>query len=62
MMICKICKTKLFQKLLKNRKLLLDLLVEELLILKKKYNVKRKTILIKSINQDEELEHLIIRY
>jgi len=45
-----------FQKLLNDRKLLLNLLKEELSILKKKYNVKRKTKLIKNINQNEELE------
>ena len=45
-----------FQKLLTERKLLLKLLIEELLILKKKYNVKRKTKLLKNINQNEELE------
>ena len=45
-----------FQKLLNQRKLLLELLVEELLILKKKYNVKRKTKLLKNIDQNEELE------
>ena len=45
-----------FEKLLKERKLLLNLLIEELLILKKKYNVKRKTKLLKNINQNEELE------
>ncbi len=45
-----------FQKLLNERKLLLKLLIEELLILKKKYNIKRKTKLLKNINQNEELE------
>ncbi len=45
-----------FQKLLNERKLLLELLIEELLILKKNFNVKRKTKLLKNINQDEELE------
>ena len=45
-----------FQKLLNERKLLLKLLIEELLILKKKYNVKRKTKLLKNIDQNEELE------
>jgi len=47
-----------FQKLLNERELLLKLLIEELLILKKKYNVKRKTKIIKNINQNEELETL----
>ena len=45
-----------FQKLLNERKLLLNLLIEELSILKKKYNVKRKTKLLKNIDQNEELE------
>ena len=41
-----------------ERELLLELLIEELLILKKKYNVIRKTKIIKNINQNEELETL----
>jgi DNA gyrase subunit A len=45
-----------FQKLLNERKILLKLLIEELLILKKNYNVKRQTKLLKNINQNEELE------
>jgi DNA gyrase subunit A len=49
-------KKNYFQKLLDERELLLKLLIEELLILKKKYNVKRKTKLLKNINQIEELE------
>jgi len=51
-------KKNYFQKLLKERKLLLELLIEELLILKKKYNVIRKTKIIKNINQNLELETL----
>jgi len=47
-----------FQKLLNERELLLELLIEELLILKKKYNVIRKTKIIENINQNEELETL----
>jgi len=47
-----------FQKLLNERELLLELLIEELLILKKKYNVIRKTKIIKNINQNQELETL----
>jgi len=47
-----------FQQLLNERELLLKLLIEELLILKKKYNVLRKTKIIKNINQNEELETL----
>jgi len=49
-------KKKNLQKLLNERKLLLELLIDELLFLKKKYNVKRKTKLLKNINQSEELE------
>jgi len=44
--------------LLNERELLLELLIEELLVLKKKYNVIRKTKIIKNINQSEELETL----
>ena len=43
-----------FQKLLNERRLLLKLLVEELLILKKKYNVKKNKS-TKNIDQNEEL-------
>ena len=49
-------KKNYYQKLLKERNLLLELLIEELLILKKKYNVRRKTRLVKNINHNEELE------
>jgi len=49
-------KKNFLQKLLNDRKLLLDLLVKELLILKKKYNVKRKTSILKNIDQNEEQE------
>jgi len=51
-------KKNYFQQLLNTRELLLKLLIEELLILKKKYNVIRKTKIIKNINQNEELETL----
>ena len=51
-------KKNYFMKLLNERKLLLELLIEELLILKKKYNVIRKTKIIKNINQNQELETL----
>jgi len=51
-------KKNYFQKLLNERKILLELLIEELLKLKKKYNVIRKTKIIKNINQNEELETL----
>ncbi len=47
-----------FQKLLRERKLLLKLLIDELLNLKKLYNVKRKTKLLKNINENEEIETL----
>ena len=49
-------KKNYFTKLLNERKLLLELLIEELLKLKKKYNVTRKTKLRKNIDQNEELE------
>ena len=49
-------KKNYYQKLLNERTILLKLLIEELLILKKKYNVKRKTKLLKNIDQNEELE------
>ncbi|MCQ9203660.1 MAG: DNA topoisomerase 4 subunit A [Prochlorococcus marinus CUG1436] len=51
-------KKNYFQKLLNERGLLLELLIEELSILKKKYNVIRKTKIIKNIDQNEELETL----
>jgi len=51
-------KRNYFQKLLNERELLLELLIKELLILKKKFNVARKTKIIKNINQIEELETL----
>ncbi|OUL44141.1 hypothetical protein B0W81_00060, partial [Prochlorococcus sp. HOT_208_60] len=51
-------KKNYFQKLLNDRELLLKLLIEEFLILKKKYNVIRKTKVIKNVNQNEELETL----
>jgi len=51
-------KKNYFQKLLNERELLLELLIEEFLILKKKYNVIRKTKVIKNINQNEELKTL----
>jgi len=43
---------------LNERELLIELLIEEFLILKKKYNVIRKTKVIKNVNQNEELETL----
>jgi len=49
-------KKNYLQKLLNERKLLLQVLTDELFLLKKKYNVKRKTKLLKNIDQNEELE------
>jgi len=49
-------KKNYFQKILNEKNLLLNLLKEELLVLKKKYNVKRKTKLLENINENEELE------
>ena len=49
-------KKNYFQKLLNERRLLLELLMDEFLLLKKKYHVKRKTKLVKNIDQSEELE------
>ncbi len=49
-------KNNYLQKLLNERKLLLELLIDELLFLKKNYSVKRKTKLLKNIDQNEELE------
>ena len=49
-------KKNYLQKLLNERKLLLELLIDEFLLLKKKYNVKRKTRILKNIDQNEELE------
>ena len=42
--------------LLNNRDLLLELLIKELTSLKKKYNVKRKTKILKNIDQNNEIE------
>ncbi len=47
-----------FQNLLNERKLLLKLLIGELLTLKEKYHVKRKTKLLKNIDQNIELEKI----
>jgi len=55
-------KKNYFLKLLNERKLLLDLVVEELLKLKKKHDVKRKTKLLKNIDQNEELETINNKY
>ncbi len=49
-------KKKYLNNLLNNRRLLLDTLIEELKRLKKKFNVKRKTKILKDINQEEEID------
>ena len=62
-------KKQYLNNLLNNRDLLLETLIEELKHLKKKFNVKRKTRILKDINQKEEidtinnqiLENLIIK-
>ena len=51
-------KKNYFKKLLNERKLLLELLKEELFLLKKLHNIKRKTKLLKNIDENEELETL----
>ena len=57
--IQKLLKRKKYLKnLLDQREILLELLIEELCILKKKYNVKRKTKILKNINHDNELESI----
>ena len=47
-------KKEYLSKILNERKLLLELLVGELILLKEKYNVKRKTKILRNINQDNE--------
>jgi len=49
-------KKNYLSKLLNERTLLLELLINELIELKKKYNVKRKTKILKNINENNELE------
>ena len=49
-------KKNYLEKLLNERRLLLELLIDEFVFLKKKFNVKRKTKLLKNIDQNEELE------
>ncbi len=51
-------KTKYLDNLLKDRTLLLETLIEELKNLKKKFNVKRKTKILKDINQAAEIDTL----
>jgi len=49
-------KKKTLTDLLENRSLLLETLIEELKHLKKKFNVKRKTIILKDVNQEKEID------
>ncbi len=49
-------KKNYLNKLLNERKLLFELLIKELLKLKQKYNIKRKTKILKNIDQDNEIE------
>ena len=49
-------KKNYLNNLLNERKLLFELLIKELLILKQKYNIKRKTKILKNIDQDDEIE------
>ena len=49
-------KKKLLKNLLNKRELLLETLVEELKVLKVKYNVKRKTKIIYGVNRDIEID------
>ncbi len=49
-------KKKYLYNLLNKRSLLLETLIKELTRLKKKFNVKRKTKILKDVNQDEEID------
>ena len=49
-------KKNYLNKILNERKLLLELLIDELKFLKKKYNIKRKTKILKNINQTNEIK------
>ena len=49
-------KKKYLGNLLNNRRLLLETLIEELKHLKKKFNVKRKTKILKNVNQEKEID------
>ncbi len=49
-------KKKYLKNLLHDRTLLLETLIEELKFLKKKFNVKRKTKILKNINQEKEID------
>ncbi len=51
-------KKKNLSNLLNNRNVLLETLIEELINLKKKFNVKRKTKILKDINEAEERDNL----
>ncbi len=49
-------KKKYLSNLLNNRSILLETLIEELKTLKTKFNVKRKTRILKDVNQENEIE------
>ena len=49
-------KKKYLSNLLNDRRLLLETLIEELKNLKKKFNVKRKTKILKNVNQEQEID------
>ena len=49
-------KKKYLSNLLNNRSLLLETLIKELTRLKKTFNTKRKTKILKDVNQDEEID------
>ncbi len=51
-------KKKYLVNLLSNRRLLLETLIEELKHLKKKFSVRRKTKILKNVNQEEEIDTL----
>ena len=51
-------KKKYLINLLSNRRLLLETLIEELKHLKKKFSVRRKTKILKDVNQEEEIDTL----
>ena len=49
-------KKKYLSNLLNNRSLLLETLIKELTHLKKNFNTKRKTKILKDVNQDKEID------
>ena len=49
-------KKNYLSSLLSKRELLLELLIQELSLLKKKYNVRRKTKILKNVNENNEIE------